>query len=822
VTTGHAQLRLVGDPAAGAPEPSLVEWRLARITSLLDPRWRPREWDPAAQTITYDPDDPLVFGDWCRVAGCDVTTASRSRLCLGCSVRWRNAGEPGIDAWARGERPSPPRQQRHGRLCRVAGGGDRCPRPACNRRDLCLAHEAQRHRMEMAGAGFEDFLACAVPMASLGICAAVVCDEPVHLKALCTRHFHHWQAAGEPAGDELADWARRAAPNSHGRVVCLRGLHPLAAAEVLYGLQARDREQSKTNPATVTGYVNLLRDRQVFSVLDLDVETTAEAWRQRRTASVIRDRVQLAYAEPETERLADVWDARVFGHQRATVWDFSAISQDWLREVTKSWAFVAQTRLAPTTLQSRVRSMAQLSRHLSRRAGGGCDATRVARAELESFAVALNRDVARGKTTNETRRSTLKDVRCVLDEARAAGLLEAVADTFSLTKDLIPAYVSAEEEPGQALPDCVVAQLSGPAAAAELRKVGLRLPGVMGERSGDQWVLLFETLRDTGRRPAEVTSLGVDAVARDHDGGAVLVYDNRKSRRHGRRLPIGEELHAKLLSWQQVVLARFPATPRDQLALFPRPTRNRDGTHALRADQFGHKFADWVSALDRIDGPDRGPDGQPLPFPRDSIYPYAFRHTYAQRHADAGTPVEVLQALMDHTDLKTTQGYYRITSKRKREATERLAQMRRGVTGEARPLAGVSDAGHLRDGVAQIAVPFGLCAEPSNVRAGGQQCPIRYRCMGCAYFASDPSFLPELKAHLDELVRAREHGQAIGADDWALVPTEEVARLRTLIRALETDLAQLPDDERRLVEQTCADLRTARRSVPVSIGRRTP
>ncbi|MGH9264963.1 MAG: hypothetical protein ACRD1D_09750 [Acidimicrobiales bacterium] len=119
-------------------------------------------------------------------------------------------------------------------------------------------------------------------------------------------------------------------------------------------------------------------------------------------------------------------------------------------------------------------------------------------------------------------------------------------------------------------------------------------------------------------------------------------------------------------------------------------------------------------------------------------------------------------------------------------------------------------------------MPFGLCAEPSNVQAGGQQCPIRYRCMGCAYFTSDPSFLPELKAHLDELVRARERGEAIGADDWALVPTEEITRLRTLIRALEADLAELPDEKRRLVEQTCTDLRTARRTVPVTIGRRAP
>jgi hypothetical protein len=39
--------------------------------------------------------------------------------------------------------------------------------------------------------------------------------------------------------------------------------------------------------------------------------------------------------------------------------------------------------------------------------------------------------------------------------------------------------------------------------------------------------------------------------------------------------------------------------------------------------------------------------------------------------------------------------------------------------------------------------------------------------MGCGYFSSDPSFLPELKADLDDLLRARERGEAIGANDWA-------------------------------------------------------
>lgn len=39
--------------------------------------------------------------------------------------------------------------------------------------------------------------------------------------------------------------------------------------------------------------------------------------------------------------------------------------------------------------------------------------------------------------------------------------------------------------------------------------------------------------------------------------------------------------------------------------------------------------------------------------------PYALRHSYALRHADAAVPVDVLKELMDHVSVRTTMGYYR-------------------------------------------------------------------------------------------------------------------------------------------------------------------
>ncbi|MGW2104740.1 hypothetical protein ACWCPX_45270 [Streptomyces olivaceoviridis] len=46
-------------------------------------------------------------------------------------------------------------------------------------------------------------------------------------------------------------------------------------------------------------------------------------------------------------------------------------------------------------------------------------------------------------------------------------------------------------------------------------------------------------------------------------------------------------------------------------------------------------------------------------FDKEKIFPYAYRHSFDQRHADAGIPVDVLAELMDHDSLESTRSYYR-------------------------------------------------------------------------------------------------------------------------------------------------------------------
>jgi hypothetical protein len=221
---------------------------------------------------------------------------------------------------------------------------------------------------------------------------------------------------------------------------------------------------------------------------------------------------------------------------------------------------------------------------------------------------------------------------------------------------------------------------------------------------------------------------------------------------------------------------------------------------------------------------DAGPldeHGNPVPFDRSAIKPHAFRHTYAQTLADSGVAPSVLRDLMDHRSLSTTLGYYRVGDARKRAAMELMARHTVDNRCLARPVSGeLTRLTYLRESLAWVAVPMGKCSEPTNVRAGGQACPIRYQCAACPHFESDPSYLPELRAYADEIRREREAMLAAAATHWAIEHvTRQVEVIVGHIRAHEKVLAGLAAEERSVIDDASATLRKARQSVPVAFGR---
>jgi hypothetical protein len=203
-----------------------------------------------------------------------------------------------------------------------------------------------------------------------------------------------------------------------------------------------------------------------------------------------------------------------------------------------------------------------------------------------------------------------------------------------------------------------------------------------------------------------------------------------------------------------------------------------------------------------------------------AVIPYAYRHSYAQRHADEGVAPDVLRDLLGHDDIKTTLGYYRVSEKRVRAAVDRVSshqfdgQGRRVFLGVRQLL----DNEHARMRVGQVAVPFGICTEPSNVKAGGQACPFKFTCLGCGHFRSDPSYLPELKSYLQQLLADRERVQAATElQDWAkaqLAPREEeITHLRELIRRIEADVENLTEQDQALIADAVTVIRKTRQVV---------
>jgi len=281
-------------------------------------------------------------------------------------------------------------------------------------------------------------------------------------------------------------------------------------------------------------------------------------------------------------------------------------------------------------------------------------------------------------------------------------------------------------------------------------------------------------------------------------------------------LPISSATAELIRAQQQRVRDQFPHTPASELKLLPTSWANRDGRRPLTVSALSTAHRDWLTSL----GPlllDGGGE-----FGKGRAVPYSYRHTYAQRHADAGVPIDVLAELLDHRNLNVTRGYYRVGEDRHSGAVDKVTAMQFDRRGNRiwRGARALLDDEHARYAVGSVAVPYGTCTEPSNVAAGGTDCPVRFRCAGCDHFRTDVSYLPDLTAYLDDLLRTRERlAAATGIDTWArdrAAPADqEITIIRQLISRIKGDIAGLNPHDRARIDEAVAVVRKHR---AVSIG----
>ena len=530
-----------------------------------------------------------------------------------------------------------------------------CPVPGCRRpagsRGLCPAHRRGQLRR---GVSVEEFAADPArrALARFGVCQVAACpqDRRGGRVAYCEPHQDRWNRdrRADPPLEE-ARWRLTTSPSVVTGQVSLAGMPPLITAQVLYGLQQRTRSGAHTRMEVLRLVVEELRRSQADTVDGLAERPPDRMGREKRTVlGALARHARLAVSDPEAERAKDVWELAVFGLRGRL--SFTSISQPWLREAAKRWAADEMPRRrgdgAGPVMRGLVGSLARLSQSLrANRADHGDHPAALGRGDIESFLHRLSYLASIGECSPEVRVRICRDVKRILGRSRALGLTRPGAPAAGLGDDFILASgdIPAEPErgePGRDLPAAIMRRLCG------------QLPLLEHGPSGREIRLAVELLMDTGRRPEEILRLRWDCLSRDRDGAAVLVYDNHKRHRRDRRLPISQATADLITAQQARVRERFPDTPLAELVLLPTPHANPAGRRPISGGLLDLRHRTWVDRLPAV----RRDDG--TEFDKSKIVPYAYRHTYAQRHADAGVPIDVLAQLLDHRNLDVTRRYY--------------------------------------------------------------------------------------------------------------------------------------------------------------------
>lgn len=776
----------------------------ARLAGLLDVEFLAEAgWDPVARVLSLPAAHPLLGRALCRVGGCTTTVhGGTGGVCWHCFTRLRGQGLSGQQIASSPALPPLPARPAG---CAVPGCQRMSPAP---RSTLCEPHRRRFRRTP--GDSLEQFLADPRlrPLPALGPCQVAACNRRAESEhGYCPSHYVQWRTTitTEPGTDER-HWQRTQPAVAQGGQVSLRGLPPLVVAEVLFGVQQRVRGGAKIRDVTLRTVCNTLRREQAPAIAACPADCVpGRPARALLTGLVCH--VRRALADPGRERAGDSWDLALFGHPGRL--SFTGISQPWLARAAKAWAGEELPRHrggGAGNVRTKVNAVARLSESLRARDDHGLAPERLGRPDVEAFLNRLAYLESTGAISRYHRNVICRGARHALSGIRALGLTRpgqvaaGLPGDFALGRDDIPAEAQ-RGEPGRDLPAEVMAVLCAnldglhPAEVKTATQLGI----------------------DTGRRPEDILNLPLDCLHRDKDGGPVLVYDNAKADRLARRLPITETTAAVITAQQARVRERFPNTPAGELKLLPSPRRNPDGRRPISIAMLGDRHREWVDGL----GPLRNRDG--TEFDTRRIVPYAYRHTYAQRHADAGVGIDVLAELLDHRNLNVTRAYYRVGEDRRRTAVDTVTAMSFDRHGDRiwREAAALLDSEHARYAVGEVAVPYGRCTEPSNVAAGGGACPVRFRCAGCDHFRTDVSYLPDLSVYLDDLLQTRERLAAAidGVDEWARADAtpsqQEITRIRRLIGRITTDLDQTSDAERAAIDEAVTVMRRHR---AVSLG----
>ncbi len=632
---------------------------------------------------------------------------------------------------------------------------------------------------------------------------------------LCTYHSRRWGIENGPlksAERAMREWGRSQPPALNAYRFSLIGLSPLLRLEMAYGLQKREDLGSNLDPRSIRQIVQVLAEDGTSIVLR-DDQLAGHYNRQPNPHAVFRQlswAVRCGYTEftgsdPWTQNSIDLRAIGLKGASRtgrrrqAGVVDLSTIPQPWLRDLLRRRTEAERPSSQDFTRWLRGAELA--GQGMNRLPGGGRDLATLEFAHMQAVFDEISADRRKdGRLcTARYRAGILTKFSALLDFGRFSGLLDEVPGSFARrSSHRLPLEDSNEEEIGKAIPEPVIRQLDA--------EVDSFKPDTYGQLSQEEIAEMFRALyvvlRDSGRRPLEVVSLSRNCLERKGDE-AELVWDNHKGRRRRRRLPVVSSTVTAIERWQKI-RDQISAPAQSDGYLFPAMT-DYSGFDHMASVTLSLNLRKWVDNIPELNSDVLDSEGNLLPFDRSLVFPYAFRHSFAQRHADADTPLDVLKELMDHEDPKTTMGYYRVTLERKRKAVKTVSLQVIDRHGSSKPCSARSYEQR------SVAVPFGGCVEPSNVKAGGHACPIRFQCSGCGFYRPDPSYLVAIEDHANSLRADREIAQAMDAAPFVIDNfTAQINAYQNIAQNMRDAMAELPAEDRAELEAASTVLRRVR------------
>lgn len=804
------------EPDGGLSLPGAGDGDWARwLGEHTDPAWRPTEWQPRVWLFTGSVGEPSTSTSLCRTAACGTVVAPVNSFCPLCNQARKESGARARDFAAT---HVPVRTKlsfgQAAPACSVARAGRQCVRPA-SCKGLCAVHYALSRDYAQRHSG--DWHAQAVPFEDAGVCPVPACLLPsVYRQGLCRHHtpqFREYRRT-DPGADTLA-WASSQAPYLAPHQFSLIPLPEPLRQEVLFGLQQADPWLRIFEPPQVRRMVrNLQGTTTLLSEVSDQQMCPHTSVAVHRMLGRVRTAVRAAYAQytGTGPHEGEVLDLRALGQRaraaggikRPKTIDLRAVTQPWLRDLLRTW--IVQQNPAADPFARTLRATELASAALAQRPGTEDPAALRyddVTAVVEAFRRAPKLDGAPAGWNY--RMSFSAAFFALIDYGRRSGTAQTLSAAFvrdPLTHRITEQDTN-EDEIGKAIPEPVIRQLD-----AHLDSLGTGWARGQRTLEPEDLQLMYRTLyivlRDTGRRPKEIVSLPRDCLETRHDQTS-LIWHNHKSHRLRRRLPITASTAQAIRTWQACRDRLEPLLPPSGAPyLFPVLTNLGTLGH-VPTSYLSESLRHWVDALPALDSQDTDAHGNPLPFDRSLVYAYAFRHSYAQRHADAGTPLDVLCELMDHKSVRTTQCYYTVSLQRKRDAVAKLSAHVVDVQGRPRPCSDTTY--QLRS----VAVPYGGCTEPTNVKAGGGSCPIRFQCAGCGFYRPDPSYLPVIEQHVNELRADRETARAMDAADFVITAlTAQITAFEQVTASMNRRLAALPAAERDQIEEAGALLRKAR------------